>query len=66
MTQTSQHRTPLHTPRPSAGGLSPRPWRAPTLETLPELVDLTLQSPVWGGEGGFSYLDAVDRGRRLG
>lgn len=43
-----------------------RPWRAPALETMPTLEDLTLQSPIWGGEGGFSFLDAADPTKRLG
>ena len=43
-----------------------RPWRAPALEAMPALEELTLQSPIWGGEGGFGYLDAADPARRLG
>jgi len=33
---------------------------------MPTLEDLTLQSPIWGGEGGFSFLDAADPTKRLG
>lgn len=66
MTPTYQPFAPNPTPRPNPSGLSPRPWRAPTLEALPELVDLTLQSPIVGGEGGFAYLEAVNRTLRLG
>lgn len=66
MKPTNKHVTALPTPHPNAGDVAPRPWRAPTLEALPELVEITLQSPVWGGEGGFSYLDAAERGHRLG
>lgn len=43
-----------------------RPWRAPTLEALPPLEDLTLQSPIWGGEDGFSFLDVAGPTHRLG
>ena len=43
-----------------------RPWRAPVIEALPPLEDLTLQSPIWGGEGGFSFLDVAGPTSRLG
>jgi len=33
---------------------------------MPALVDLTLQSVIRGGEGGFSFLDAADPTKRLG
>lgn len=45
---------------------TPRPWTAPVLEVLPELKALTLQSPIWGGEGGFGFLDTSGPTRRLG
>jgi len=43
-----------------------RPWRAPVLEELPVLEALTLQSPIWGGEGGFGFLDVTEPTHRLG
>ncbi|HEY8375008.1 MAG TPA: hypothetical protein VIK91_00910 [Nannocystis sp.] len=43
-----------------------RPWSTPVLEALPRLEDLTLQSVIWGGEGGFSFVDGADPTRRLG
>ncbi len=43
-----------------------RPWSAPILEDLPGLEALTLQSPIWGGEGGFSWLDMTGSSGRLG
>jgi len=36
------------------------------VEDLAPLRDLTLQSPIEGGEGGFSWLDLTDPARRLG
>ena len=32
----------------------------------PALFALTLQSPIWGGEGGFSWLDLTGSSGRLG
>jgi hypothetical protein len=43
-----------------------RAWRPPSCEALPPLVDLTLQSPIVGGEGGFGWLDANRPSNRLG
>jgi hypothetical protein len=43
-----------------------RPWSAPVVEDLPALRDLTLQSPIGGGEGGFGWLDVADPSGRLG
>lgn len=43
-----------------------RPWSAPILEDLPGLEALTLQSPIWGGEGGFGFLDVTEPTHRLG
>lgn len=43
-----------------------RSWRTPTLEELPTLERLTLQSPIVGGEGGFSWLDLTNTPSRLG
>ncbi|MFS8638754.1 MAG: hypothetical protein FWJ74_11740 [Gemmatimonadota bacterium] len=43
-----------------------RSWRAPKVEDLPAFVDLTLQSPIVGGEHGFSWLDLTGSSGRLG
>ena len=43
-----------------------RAWRAPAVEDLAPLFALTLQSPIWGGEGGFSWLDRSNPTSRLG
>ena len=43
-----------------------RAWRAPAVEDLAPLAALTLQSPIWGGEGGFSWLDRSNPTSRLG
>ena len=43
-----------------------RPWQAPKVEDLAPLQELTLQSPIDGGEGGFSWLDVADPARRIG
>jgi hypothetical protein len=58
----------MKTPHPSDETRHPtrRPWRTPALEAMPTLEDLTLQSPIWGGEGGFSFLNAADPTKRLG
>jgi len=47
-------------PAPTLSALR-RPWRAPAVEDLPPLAALTLQSPISGGEGGFSWLDVSSR-----
>lgn len=54
------------TPATPSSTTARRAWRAPVLEVLPELKELTLQSPIWGGEGGFGYLDATRTAERLG
>ena len=43
-----------------------RAWRAPAVEDLAPLSALTLQSPILGGEGGFSWLDRSNPTSRLG
>lgn len=43
-----------------------RVWSAPALEELAPLRELTLQSPIGGDQGGFSWLDLADPARRLG
>lgn len=43
-----------------------RVWSVPALEELAPLRELTLQSPIGGNEGGFSWLDLADSARRLG
>ena len=43
-----------------------RAWRAPAVDDLGPLFALTLQSPIWGGEGGFSWLDRSNPTSRLG
>lgn len=43
-----------------------RPWTAPKVEDLAPLQDLTLQSPIEGGEGGFGWLDVTRPTPRLG
>lgn len=44
----------------NAGHPARRPWNVPAIENLPRLEEITLQSPIWGGEGGFSFLDVSD------
>ncbi len=58
-------------PVPAAAPVSipctPRlPWRAPTVTDLAPLAAITLQSPIEGGEGGFSWLDLTGSSGRLG
>ena len=43
-----------------------RAWRAPAVDELAPLSALTLQSPILGGEGGFSWLDRSNPTSRLG
>ena len=43
-----------------------RAWRAPAVDDLGPLFALTLQSPIWGGEGGFSWLDLTGSSGRYG
>ena len=58
-------------PVPAAAPVSipctPRlPWRVPTVTDLAPLSAITLQSPIEGGEGGFSWLDLSSSTSRLG
>lgn len=48
------------------GRANVRAWKAPVVEDLPALEALTLQSPIRGGEDGFSFLDLTDPTHRLG
>ena len=50
--------------RPHAVDAAVHPHAA--LEAMPTLEVLTLQSPIWGGEGGFGFLNPADPTRRLG
>ncbi|CAA9314758.1 MAG: hypothetical protein AVDCRST_MAG68-1486 [uncultured Gemmatimonadetes bacterium] len=52
---------PDHDPVPQK-----RPWIAPELENLGVLQDLTLQSGIGGGEGGFTWFPGADPLRTLG
>lgn len=57
---------PSPVPARPAAAAGVRAWTAPVLETLPALEELTLNSPISGGEHGFSFLDVTDLTRRLG
>ena len=62
---TESRRVPAGAPVSNPPALR-RSWRAPRVEDLPALEDLTLQSPIVGGEHGFSWLDVTDRTGHLG
>lgn len=64
MPQTPEARST--NPAAPAAPAARRPWSAPMVEDLPALEELTLQSPIHGDIGGFSFLDVLDPTRRLG